>query len=74
MALRTTLPNYARVKTVDKKWKYLAQMGKKVTQDVEVVVCRKADETCLNDEDNPNGIGKEPFINHNTKKFDALIH
>ena len=55
--IHSTLPNYARVKNVDNKWKYLAQMNRKVSQKIQVILCKNADKPCINDEDNPNGKG-----------------
>ena len=55
---KSTIPNYARVKNVDKQWKYLAQISKDYTQRVQVVQCKNPEQPCENDEDNPVGKGK----------------
>ena len=57
-SVRKVIPNFARVKNVDGKWKYLAQMGKEVTQIIEHVICTNEDKSCVNDVDNPHGEGK----------------
>ena len=57
-SVRKVIPNFARVKNVDGKWKYLAQMGKEVTQIIEHVICTREDKSCVNDVDNPHGEGK----------------
>ena len=54
---KSTIPNYARVKNVDKQWKYLAQISKDYTQRVQVVQCKNPEQPCENDEDNPGGKG-----------------
>ena len=54
---KSTIPNYARVKNVDKQWKYLAQISKDYTQRVQVVQCKSPEQPCENDEDNPGGKG-----------------
>ena len=48
---------YARAQNVDNKWVYLAQIGNREFQEVEVIICRNPEKTCINDLDSPHGEG-----------------
>ncbi len=54
-ARRELVPRYTRAKNVDNKWVYLAQIGNREFQEIEVTICKNPQKKCLNDLDSPHG-------------------
>lgn len=52
---RDFVPRYSRAKNVNNQWVYLAQIGNKEIQEIEVTICTNPEQTCINDLDSPRG-------------------
>ena len=47
-ARKEIIPRFSRAKNVDNKWVYLAQLGHREFQEVEVIICRHPEHKCVN--------------------------
>ena len=47
-ARKEIIPRFSRAKNVDNKWVYLAQLGHREFQEVEVIICRHPEQKCVN--------------------------
>lgn len=74
-AERKMIPRYTRAKNVNNKWVYLAQMGNREIQQVEVTLCLRPGEKCINDLDSPHGEGstlcRQIFSTHKLLALDT---
>ena len=56
-ARKELVPRYTRAKNVNNKWVYLAQIGNREFQEIEVTICKNPQQKCVNDIDSPHGEG-----------------
>ena len=54
-ARKEILPSLGRARNVNNQWVYLAQIGNKEYQDIEVTLCQNPEQNCINDLDSPRG-------------------